>query len=136
MWVRRNVIIRLEICTEFGVHIALSWDVTSWSFVQVAKVSVLPVAAIFRLMEASGSNKMLVQLSIQQYTWCRVSERYKFKVCFLFVCLFICLSVYLFAYLFVCLLFVYFFRALNDSIPSCNYMPVPTNVGINTEYQF
>jgi len=33
MWVRRSVIFRLEICTAFGVHIALSWDVTSCSFV-------------------------------------------------------------------------------------------------------
>jgi hypothetical protein len=86
--VRRNVICRLEICTAFGVHTALSRDVTSCSFVQVAKVSVLPVATIFRLMEASGSNKMLVRLSIQQYTWCHISERYKFKV-YLFVCLFV-----------------------------------------------
>ena len=29
----------------------------------------------------------------------------------------------------------YFFTVLNDSVPSYNYMLVPTNVGINTEYQ-
>lgn len=54
---RRNVITRLEICSSFGFHIALSWDVTSCSFVYVAKVSVLPVADVFRLMEASGSQQ-------------------------------------------------------------------------------
>lgn len=80
---KRNVIFRLEICTAFGVYIAQSWDVTSCSFVQVANVSVLSVATIFRLMEASCSNKMLVRLSIQQYTWCHISERYNLR----FVCL-------------------------------------------------
>jgi hypothetical protein len=78
MWLRRNVIFRLEICTAFGIHIG---DVTSCSFVQVANVSVLPVATIFRLMEESGSNEMLVGLSIEQYTCYHISERYKFKVC-------------------------------------------------------
>jgi len=75
MWVRRNVIFGLDICTVFGVHIALSWDVTSCSFVRVDNVSVLPVATIFRLMEASGSNKILVRLSIKQYTRSHISER-------------------------------------------------------------
>jgi hypothetical protein len=74
MLVRRNVIFSLDICTVFGVHIALSWNVTSCSFVQVANVSVLPVATIFSLMEASGSNKILVRLTIEQCTQSHISE--------------------------------------------------------------